>query len=539
MTFKPKNPFDQEENLQPFFENDKQYLITKKNQYQLFKNYFSQKHSYKQTTFMSRLFKSITTHSTALVIGLIIAGSAVGASAAQLTAPTQYKPSTIIQELFKANKQADKNPYTALIPDEKNDVVKVEECDLAIKYPKTVYGKKIEPLEIDTTAYDPAAKQVAMELNILPEINKPPNERQEIYPIRIECSITNPLRPEYLVNFDNISLDKLREDTGWFVTATTKIKNIYQDKYQRTKAEPLGTYVFELGNKYYLVNTLTTETRDKNQLTQLEGMYANQIQIQFNSLVSSDANTTVKKLDKKVIDTNQAVKTKLKSTVNLEKEINNVEKSKADGFSTGEICGIPNAVIYSTKQSDRSQIPQKLMVITNKKDYQNNKELGTYYDYALNFINKPNDSNIEALTNGFRNPFTISCYGNASTDYGIYLQDLNGLNYPNTEIVKGILTRNFDEYGSDLTIRIYAKKGDDLIYLRKNIDINKDKIYLDLEKKCGNLNYIFPENWTPEMKACHEKEKMEYLTNQITPQKIEEETKEAQRLIDLFAIEKE
>ena len=86
-----------------------------------------------------------------LVAFSILAVICIGALGAQAAAPNEYKPSTVISNLFGGNQQKDKDPYTALVPDselgkkdgsvapdDSNYVAKLNLCDLALKFPKKV-----------------------------------------------------------------------------------------------------------------------------------------------------------------------------------------------------------------------------------------------------------------------------------------------------------------------------------------------------------------------------------------------------------------
>ena len=250
---KPKNPFQDTDLLTEVIKNDLSIQSQSKN---LFKQFINQYHpKSKKLNFMSNILKTISSHSTAFIIGLVIAGSAVGASAAQFTAPDAYKPSTLIQELFKSNKQVDRNPYTALKPDENNDVVKVEACDIALKYPKQLKNAKIDSFEIDGSFYYDKSTQ-GVSLYTLPNLNLPYEQQTRVNDFSIQCSDTNENlgQEEYM---QIVNPDEMRKLTGWFITAESKVGAIYTRKPDLNANQTYLEYRFEYNKKFYQIMTST------------------------------------------------------------------------------------------------------------------------------------------------------------------------------------------------------------------------------------------------------------------------------------------
>ena len=146
MTKLPKNPFENYEEWTPWLEGDKLYWQAKQSgwkqyQQQYLKNNNNFFMSFKQQyiNFAHLIAKNVIVATIIMLIAL----TTVGASATELLAPEEFKPSTQIQNLFGANKfgankQVEKDPYTALKPDENNDVVSMDKCNMSIKYPKKV-----------------------------------------------------------------------------------------------------------------------------------------------------------------------------------------------------------------------------------------------------------------------------------------------------------------------------------------------------------------------------------------------------------------
>ena len=281
------NPIDKEETLQAFFENDASYNQVKRNQFQNFKYYFLQKNSNSNLNFMSRIFKIISTHSTAFIIGLVLAGSAVGASAAQLVAPENLKPSTLFQELFKANKQVDKNPYTALTPDKNNSVAILKDCNLAIKYPTYVNQQQFEITTSKTLATALAKDKKVFNLSNIPSADGVKSN------MMIQCysgklSDDFPTYSGIGSEPKEISSESLIKETGWFILAEHKIDKIYQ---LASNFGYLGDkeifFTFENLN-YHIIYNSVAKADNQNPIK------ANQVQLQFSSLVKNISNAEVK-----------------------------------------------------------------------------------------------------------------------------------------------------------------------------------------------------------------------------------------------------
>jgi hypothetical protein len=171
---KINNPFNKSENLSPIFERNISYQdakLTARNRFtkyikQVYPNLIKQSNfNLNPFNFMTPIFRAFRAHSISFMIGLLVALSIVGASAAQAFAPDNFKPSNVIQDLFKINKQQDKDPYTSLKPDANNDVVKSDGCDLAIKYPKQINNIKVDSFELDSNSnFDRSTQGISLYL---------------------------------------------------------------------------------------------------------------------------------------------------------------------------------------------------------------------------------------------------------------------------------------------------------------------------------------------------------------------------------------
>ena len=358
--FLHRNDFEKDEDLIiELLEADKTFLQERKS------DYSSLKKTLKPNIFMSikqqyiNFAHLIAKNAIVATVITLIALTTVGASATELLAPEEFKPSTQIQNLFASNQQKDTNPYTALKPDENNDVVISDTCDLAIKYPKAMDNNPIsifrgsdvgtsyrsakdesinylEDLVIDITPkeYPTEGDLMTAYVKNPEEVNQFQEEFSAKYPgkIYIKCFDLKDFKTkdpylkteeqkfslgkvEAFADFDtgqistteqiNLKKDDLRNLTGWFLTEAD-IKGLVelQGKSIQTGAsnipEDLSNKLsnssqklrFVFGNKVYEIDFLSPVGDN----SEIKGLFANQVQIQFNSLVKNKANKEIVKI---------------------------------------------------------------------------------------------------------------------------------------------------------------------------------------------------------------------------------------------------
>jgi hypothetical protein len=264
-----KNPFNQEEPLQTWFEQDKFYQNS--NERDLGK--LKVKLNYKPSIFMSlqdsylKTINSITKHAILATLIMLVALGGVGASAAQILAPEEFKPSTLAQNLFKSNTQKDKDPYTSLSPDDENYVAKLDKCDLGIKYPRLfngsqtslfVYEKDDEySYSIDADETSNTYFSVRCDSKKIPQITEYYN-----YDNRGDFVQKN-------IQITSINKEELASITGWLITQA-EITDI-------TKVEVDG----ELRDVYFSYKSIFYNAT-------INGIsFGRNIQLQFNSLVTN------------------------------------------------------------------------------------------------------------------------------------------------------------------------------------------------------------------------------------------------------------
>lgn len=301
MTLK-NNPFEQEENLKDWLEKDQFYLQSKRTDYLNFRKTIQKPGIFMslQETYLN-IVNNITKHSITATLIMLFALGGVGASAAELFAPEDYKPSTVAQKTFnpknfETNLQKEKNPYTALKPDEKNDVVISEKCDLAIKYPKNFDGKSVSVSVSESTDADLGGEY----LYIKPDQSL---EQPFVYYSSPSISCSNKAsqdRNEFTKSLDdgvygkenkNLGVDFIKSEFGWFIT---EVKDLKYRVFENPNISGEMTIYFDFKDKdYFIIISNKAETIVDLPQKTLKSLMGNQIQIQFNSLVENEANSQI------------------------------------------------------------------------------------------------------------------------------------------------------------------------------------------------------------------------------------------------------
>jgi hypothetical protein len=249
----------------------------------------------------------ITKNAIVATLIMLIALTTVGASATELLAPTEYKPSTQIKNLFTANKQKETDPYTALKPDSKNDVVISESCDLAIKYPKQIQNKKINVYNYSITKEEIANPQnyrygtlaINGGLNDM-ELASKPSDR--LHDFVIGCFDKNYDRNQIVskeayqgergTSYRELTKEELRTSYGWFITEAD-LQNITLYKAQSPSGEIQENILFDYGNKLYWIYVAPFNGNSFGEELNPNGVFGEQVQLQFNSLVKNEANAQI------------------------------------------------------------------------------------------------------------------------------------------------------------------------------------------------------------------------------------------------------
>jgi hypothetical protein len=314
------NPyFFMHKNQNPFAKEDLFVEIVKlddnvnKSMRESLQNYIFKNHIPSSTlmTQFQKVLTFFTTHTLTAVVTATICLGTIGTFAAQTVAPEQYKPSTVINNLFKNNKIQQSNFGQPLISDNNSDVVGLEACNVSVKYPKQVSGEKLIPVQskdfVEKYGADFNPEFVSIYFKRMFEQTEYDPNMPAMEGAGVTCS-TDPNRVLVGTYDTPISKEKLAELTGWFITGQD-IKNIML----QNPAMGLRSGVkFEFQNKYYWIEFLSNDVMKmanpeqvspetillKNQIQKSPYiLYGNQIQIQFNDVAENIPNAEILKFD--------------------------------------------------------------------------------------------------------------------------------------------------------------------------------------------------------------------------------------------------
>ncbi|MEM1312262.1 MAG: hypothetical protein AAGF07_02245 [Patescibacteria group bacterium] len=552
------NPFDREENLQPWFTQDKNYRTAQKLFWQ---DYLSKTRSERANTnilytMTYKTLRFISAHTVISVIIGIILFTAIGATTAEALAPEVNKPSTILQRVLEVNQQPEKDPYTALKPDSENNVVSLDACDLSVKFPKQIENISTQASRIDFEMY--GIRIQGADFSYKPNLSIPNYENLKLNELSITCA------DEYFDYYSGekeaprITNQELADYTGWFISSESELEDLRIDQ-----GYDYHSILFKHTDKYYYIrgfdlskqanidniesipdydpiydNTIREFRADIDGRKQLPGIFPNQVQLQFNSIASNETNTELTEdkfenqdnyFESPIKTPNNTVQTdlKLKNEQNFNKKINDYEALKAKADQDGRVyreshfCGIPHLIEYETNGQEQKAY------ITNQNQY--SVEDIIYYDRVVEFLDNPEDTYTETLKPAFRS----YC---GTSENGTYLAELQNLEFPKVDMFRSIVAMESKDMGEVLRVIVYAKKDNNLIRLSQELDLDNSSKQPNYEEACGSI-YYNEDSTTSEKRKCVEEELLRSFKDQLTPEKVAEAEGIAQNLIDTFAIE--
>ena len=487
-----QNPFNKEEVLQAWLENDSDFLKAKRNAMQKLKPNKPNIFMSFQNSYLSAVHL-ITKNAVVATLLMLVSAGAVSASALQTFAPEEYKPSTIIQKTFNpkdfsSNTVAEKNPYSPLNYDDKNSVAFAEECDLAIKYP-------IKYADGENSAVYRASNSSDNTSNAL-YISSINQEKQDSYTgVGITCLKdktllgglesdlkydNEPARSVYGKELKTDGIQFIKDNLGWFITQS-ELKNVRI--YQNTINNEDYTIYFEHNNLYYLVNYQTTnyvfnKLETSRKVNVIKGT---DIQVQFISLVSNQANKIVvdgtgKVIDKETIaSSTKAITVETKNT-ELEKSTNSIPYV-TDGYGQNGVCGVFGVTTY---QFPADKVGGYMSVTSSKLNL--NEAQKTSYNRFTDLLNGKVDYNPD-FANGinYLEQFSSSCSGILA--YQKFIESPQ-ITYTGTDKVKVIYTLAGQAEVTAPVVLILASKGDNQIMLERYMS-DTDFAYTPIANSCG------------------------------------------------------
>jgi hypothetical protein len=478
-----KNPFTQEEVLQAWLENDVDYTKAKlqvKNTLQLNK-------SNKLMSFKDKYLQFIHLVTKNAVVASLIMFLAVGtlsASAAEVFAPNDYKPSTISKNIFNTNKQPDKDPYTALRTDDNNYVANLKACDISIKFPKQINGKNVEVYtdqryqENTLINYFTLVDAYEFSPQYASQISRDEKPSIAFNSFNLNCgNFKTKFGEDYTQT--KLTTDQLRNKTSWFVTEN-ELSDIYDITGNfNSRVYEYKTILFTHKDIEYRIDYADPNYKGSDK-QDLPGIFTNQIQIQFNSLVQNQDNKAVTE-----IPTKAGIQ---KNTPNIEPTVNpiqielqkqgklikseNIIAQVQDDNGNPQVCGVKYVISYNDPIIDNDRNDFNSMSVTNN-DLGFNLEQKTDYRNILGLLqrkiiypDKNNYSRPQTSASSFLTPFLNSCGGDP---FSYKFLEAPQVNYADTDSSITLYTLEGNGETGIPTVRIFAKKGDDLITISKTL----------------------------------------------------------------------
>ncbi len=514
-----QNPFDLEENLTPWFELNPSFQDS---QLQGWNSNFK-KQSNSLFMPLQNTITYFTKHAVLASLLLFISLGSVTALAAEFTLPQDYKPSTVIKNLFAANQQPDTDPYTRLVFDGQNDVVSLDNCDLAVKYPSIAKQADLGGRKVSASQKEFATDQNHGEPVAIVEFgddffNPDFDSMNPLLNLDLACyegtvlnlqAITNKSALDlesdnytedpdgvYISDFKpefkevKLTKDELRDSLGWFVTESeitnirklsasrkAKVYSSYTFKYvegENGLAETVFDYVSPEETVDFTTNlvafeyqgrTYTVEYYSNHPHNKVSGLYGNQIQLQFNSIVKNEPNVILRPSQNSVLD---PVKVK-----EMEKTFVN------------DTCHIQAHTSYTFSEN----IDAGEMKIVNKKVLE--KDNISMSNDFIGFINKQFELESE---NGMSPllPAKMLLYSSCFGFYSYYSGDIASIEYPGVDLVRAVYALEGQAEVPTISIYIFAQKSDNLILLNSALPISnsdtglyEDSLFtLDEQEKC-------------------------------------------------------
>jgi hypothetical protein len=520
-----KNPFQHEENLKPWFDQFAGYKSSFETSKQSYKEKVNIKNPNLIIMTIQNTINYFTKHAVVASLLLFISLGSVGAVAAELTLPEQYKPSTQIKNLFASNTQPDTDPYTRLVYDGDNDVVSLDRCDLAVKYPKKVGDLKIISSATNYLSSSNPSLNIS-NLNTLGELSIQDEKKyywdeSKLHNLNIKCyeGVTNnildlltfapkmdyegfeTLSPQEKLNsitnayskYENrefkqetINTKELREKFGWFVTESelTNIK-IYSatrelNPYTRQKvfsSDNNGKLDFEYtGEDKVILEVDYHITFEKNNktfyffITESSANVSKKLiagkdfQLQFNSVAKNEPNTKI----------NQALVPELK-LVNQDKlEIQNPASDSTKTQIT--------SYILPTDPNDINK--NGYMNIVNSKQVKGEKDQ-KYLSAFLKFLYR--EASLEEIDkyieldeeeSGPRSStekLTLLFSGDKASPESTfvqYIQDHDQIKYEGMEKIRAYSFFQQASVIPGISVSIMAERGNDIILVTKYVDLS-------------------------------------------------------------------
>jgi hypothetical protein len=251
-----KNPFLQDDALVPILLQNKQFQASSKQAQNAYKTHIAQSiHKPNIFTTMSQSLSHITRFSFAALTAFTLLAGGV---AAQAFAPESYKPITVANNLFSANKQKDNDPKVALSSDNENTVYDLDTCNLRVKTPNKINNSNI---------YFERYNQKNTSIFTLRDIDRYVEKQfdKEIGVFSIRCSneelvslLRSPAGENQFIS-TQLANANLREKTGWFVTEGNPQNIILIQPKKESPIKGMSELEFKIDDTFYQITYSTKQ----------------------------------------------------------------------------------------------------------------------------------------------------------------------------------------------------------------------------------------------------------------------------------------
>jgi hypothetical protein len=308
MTQIPKNPFDREDWFSEVVKSNDSIMNSSQKAFLQFQT----KYNPQSMTSFQKVLTFFTTHTITAVVTASICLGGIATFAAQQVAPEQYKPTTVVNNLFKNNKIQQTNPNTPLVSDVQNDVVSYDPCNISIKYPKQLAGEKIiavKPQDFNLPGETGIPNYFGINIMSQKLFSTTTFEldNNDLESAELSCS-KNVISPLDNNLNSTMTTQDLADLTGWFITGEQKLEEIRIEN--QATSGPFRTIYFRFNNTYYKISFVTKKitpailnSQDSevkkiwNNIINKPGIFGDQIQIQFNNVAKNVSNVEILKLD--------------------------------------------------------------------------------------------------------------------------------------------------------------------------------------------------------------------------------------------------
>jgi hypothetical protein len=278
-----KNPFETDQWLSELVALSPEVEMQARDSLKTFKAQQQSQKSFWQIITESKAWKwAHLSTKNAILAGLLsfLFLASVGTLAAQIAAPQKFKPTTQIKNILQNKPQQTPEPqqtiYTSLKPDANFAVAQFHECNLALKFPRTIQNTS-------TTIYKPKPTETANNYPaVVIEMQTDTAQENMSKPTNLSLSCKPKSNDINVVDTINLTPFEFQNLTKWPLAFEAQVQNIQISNTQT----PNKTLHFQFNDVEYTVSYTQPQTNT-------DGVGIDQIQVQFNSLAQNEFDTQI------------------------------------------------------------------------------------------------------------------------------------------------------------------------------------------------------------------------------------------------------